>query len=104
MVCPGWSCLESCARQRKPSLPGWDKLGGVVGTNIANNIQRDAYSGRILLLGLALLGVAIIAVQVRRRGRAEEALRARVESVNPDGAYLSARERRRAEKRKNASK
>lgn len=100
-----WLVVPGVMRSTTEAFFTWlGQAGGVVGTNIANNIQRDAYSGRILLLGLALLGVAIIAVQVRRRGRAEEALRARVESVNPDGAYLSARERRRAEKRKNASK
>ena len=51
-----------------------------------------------MLMGLTLLAMAIIAVVVRRRGRAEEALRAQVAKVNPEGAFLSRAERRRAEK------
>ena len=42
-------------------------------------------------------GRAILSAR-RRKGRAEEALRAEVERVNPTGAYFTARARRRAEK------
>lgn len=96
-----WLVVPGMMRQYTDNFFIWmSNTGGVVGTNLANNIQRDAYSGRLLLLGLTLLGVAIVAVSVRRRGRAEEAVRARVEKVNPDGAHFTARERRRAAKGK----
>lgn len=96
-----WLVVPGMMRQYTENFFIWmSNTGGVVGTNLANNIQRDAYSGRLLLLGLTLLGVAIVAVSVRRRGRAEEAVRARVEKVNPDGAHFTARERRRAAKGK----
>ena len=42
--------------------------------------------------------VGALSHSVRRKGRAEEALRAEVERVNPTGAYFTARARRRAEK------
>lgn len=82
----------------EPVLNWFSSNGGVVGHNFAHHVQLDGFSGRFLMMGLTLLAMAIIAVRVRRRGRAEEALRARVEKVNPEGAYLTARERRRARK------
>lgn len=72
--------------------------GGVVGSNLAHHVQLSAFSGRFFLMGLVLVSMAIIAMVARRRGRAEEALRAQVEKVNPEGAFLSRRARRQAQK------
>lgn len=71
---------------------------GVVGHNLAHHLQVSAYSGRLLLLGLALWAIGVVSHAVRRKGRAEEALRAEVERVNPTGAHLTWSGRRRAAK------
>lgn len=69
-----------------------------LGANLAHHLQASGYSGRLLFLGIALLGIASLSHSVRRRGRNEEAMREQVERVNPTGAHFTARERRRAEK------
>ncbi len=71
---------------------------GALGTNLAHHLQASGYSGRLLFLGIALLGIASLSHSVRRRGRNEEAMREQVERVNPAGAHFTARARRRAEK------
>lgn len=71
---------------------------GALGANLAHHFQASGYSGRLLFLGIALLGIASLSHSVRRRGRNEEAMREQVERVNPAGAHFTARERRRAEK------
>lgn len=76
----------------------WISSLGTVGHNLAHHLQVSAYSGRLLMLGIALWAVGIVSHSVRRRGRAEEALRAEVERVNPAGAHLTWSARRRAAK------
>lgn len=71
---------------------------GALGANLAHHLQASGYSGRLLFLGIALLGIASLSHSVRRRGRNEEAMREQVERVNPTGAHFTVRERRRAEK------
>ena len=71
---------------------------GALGANLAHHLQASGYSGRLLFLGITLLGIASLSHSVRRRGRNEEAMREQVERVNPAGAHFTARERRRAEK------
>ena len=71
---------------------------GAFGANLAHHLQASGYSGRLLFLGIALLGIASLSHSVRRRGRNEEAMREQVERVNPAGAHFTARARRRAEK------
>ena len=71
---------------------------GALGANLAHHLQASGYSGRLLFLGIALLGIASLSHSVRRRGRNEEAMREQVERVNPAGAHFTARARRRAEK------
>ena len=71
---------------------------GALGANLAHHLQASGYSGRLLFLGIALLGIASLSHSVRRGGRNEEAMREQVERVNPTGAHFTARERRRAEK------
>lgn len=71
---------------------------GALGANLAHHLQASGYSGHLLFLGIALLGIASLSHSVRRRGRNEEAMREQVERVNPVGAHFTARERRRAEK------
>ena len=71
---------------------------GALGANLAHHLQASGYSGRLLFLGIALLGIASLSHSVRRRGRNEEAMREQVERVNPAGAHFTARERRRAAK------
>lgn len=93
-----WLIVPGIMKQHTSSFFAWLDTQGPIGSNLAHHIQTDAYSGRFLFIGVVLLALAIVAVAVRRRGRAEEALRARVEKVNPGGAYLNARERRRAAK------
>lgn len=94
-----WLVVPGLMMQHTSAAFEWVKVtGGVLGANLAHHIQLSAYSGRFMLMGLTLLAMAIIAVVVRRRGRAEEALRAQVAKVNPEGAFLSRAERRRAEK------
>ena len=82
------------------SLAGRNSLGA----NISHHLQESGFSGGLIVFGVALLGFGLVSHSVRRRGRAEEALRAQVEHFNPDGAHLSAKERRRARKdaKKNA--
>lgn len=92
VAAPGWTADLVLPFMEK--LVGWNTLGG----NIAHHLQASGYSGRLLVLGLALLLVGFLSHRVRRVGRAEEATRAQVERVNPEGAYLTARERRRAAK------
>ena len=76
------------------SLNGWNAFG----TNLAHHLQASGYTGRLLLLGLGLIGAGILSHTLRRTGRKEEALRAEVEKVNPAGAHFTARERRKAAK------
>ena len=71
---------------------------GSFGSNLAHHLQASGYSGRLLILGIVLMGVASLSHSARRRGRAEEAMREQVERVNPTGAHYTARERRRAAK------
>ena len=71
---------------------------GALGANLAHHLQASGYSGRLLFLGITLLGIASLSHSVRRRGRNEEAMREQVERVNPAGAHFTARARRRAEK------
>ena len=71
---------------------------GTVGRNLAHHLQVSAYSGRLLLMGCAIWGIGVISHAARRKGRAEEALRAEVERVNPAGAHLTRSARRRAAK------
>ena len=66
--------------------------------NLAHHFQASAFSGRFALLGLIVLVGAWVSHWVRRRGRSEEALRAEVEKINPEGAFFSWRARRRAAK------
>ncbi|WP_022867234.1 hypothetical protein [Schaalia vaccimaxillae] len=73
-------------------------LLGAFGQNLTHHLQASGYSGRMLVLGVALMCLGAVSHSGRRRGRAEEALRAEVEKVNPTGAFFTARERRRAEK------
>ncbi|MGC5615435.1 hypothetical protein [Georgenia sp. Z1491] len=56
-----------------PVLDGLTNLSGVesLGENIAAHLVTDGTSGRLLMYGLALLGVAIATHGARRAGRAE---------------------------------
>ena len=76
------------------ALDSWNAFGA----NLAHHFQASAYSGRLLLIGIVLMGIGILTHSVRRQGRAEEALRAEVAKVNPASAHFSARARRKAEK------
>ena len=69
-----------------------------LGSNLSHHLQASGYSGRFLLLGIVLTGVGYLSHSARRTGRAEEALRVSIESVNPAGALYSKRARKRAEK------
>ena len=69
---------------------------GAVGANLQHHLQASGYSGRLLLIGVVLIGLGYVSHTTRRIGRAEEARRAEVERVNPSGAHFSSRERRRA--------
>lgn len=75
-------------------LDSWNAFGA----NLSHHLQASGYSGRLLILGLALMGAGLISHSVRRIGRNEEALRAEVEKVNPVGAHFTAGARRRAAK------
>ena len=68
------------------------------GQNLSHHVQASAYSGRLLLVGLVLMGIGFLSHSVRRIGRNEELLRAEVERINPAGAHFTARARRRAAK------
>ena len=69
-----------------------------LGSNLSHHLQASGYSGRFLLLGIVLTGVGYLSHSARRTGRAEEALRVSIESVNPAGAMYSKRARKRAAK------
>ena len=69
---------------------------GAVGANLQHHLQASGYSGRLLLIGVVLIGLGYVSHTTRRIGRAEEARRAEVERVNPSGAHFTSRERRRA--------
>lgn len=90
VVAPGWTA--------RTVLPAMDRLSSwnTLGQNIAHHLQASGYSGGLLLMGVVLLLVGAVSHRVRRRGRADEALRAEVERVNPAGAHFTARERRAA--------
>ena len=90
VVAPGWTA--------RTVLPTMDRLNSwnAFGQNLAHHLQSSGYSGRLLLLGVVLLLAGMVSHRVRRRGRAEEALRSEVERVNPTGAHLTARARRAA--------
>ena len=90
VLAPGWT-----ARMMLPAME-WLTQWNVLGANLAHHLQSSGYSGRMLITGIALMCVAMVSHKVRRRGRAEEALRSQVERVNPEGAYLSRMDRRRA--------
>lgn len=90
VVAPGWT-----ARTVLPTMD-WLNAWNAFGQNIAHHLQASGYSGRLLLVGVVLLLVGALSHRVRRRGRAEESLRAEVERVNPAGAHLTARARRAA--------
>lgn len=76
------------------ALDSWNAFGA----NLVHHFQASAYSGRLLLMGIVLMGIGLLTHSVRRQGRAEEALRAEVAKVNPASAHFSARARRKAEK------
>ena len=90
VVAPGWT-----ARTVLPAMD-WLNAWNAFGQNTAHHLQASGYSGRLLLVGVVLLLVGALSHRVRRRGRAEESLRAEVERVNPAGAHLTARARRAA--------
>lgn len=90
VVAPGAS-----ARLVLPAMD-WLDQWNAFGANLAHHLQASGYSGRLLLVGIALLLLGWTSHRVRRSGRDEEALRAEVERVNPQGAHLTWRERRRA--------
>jgi hypothetical protein len=92
VVAPGWTADTMLSPLQR--LTSWN----TVGANLTHHLQASGYSGRLLVMGVALLLVGALAHRARRSGRAEEALRAQVERVNPEGAYLTRRERRRAAK------
>ncbi len=71
---------------------------GSLGANLTHHLQASGYSGRFVLLGVALLGLAYVSHAVRRTGRDEEALRTSIEATNPAGAFYSKRARKKAAK------
>ena len=71
---------------------------GSLGANLSHHLQASGYSGRFVLLGVALLGLAYVSHSARRTGRAEEALRISLEATNPAGAFYSKRARKKAAK------
>lgn len=92
VVAPGAS-----ARLVLPVMEWLDRWNAF-GANLAHHLQASGYSGRLLLVGIVLLLLGWTSHRVRRVGRDEEALRAEVERVNPQGAHLTWRARRRAAK------
>ncbi|MGO3795851.1 MAG: hypothetical protein ACTJGR_01855 [Pauljensenia sp.] len=90
VVAPGAS-----ARLVLPAME-WLDQWNAFGANLAHHVQSSGYSGRLLLAGVVLLLLGWTSHRVRRAGRDEEVLRAEVERVNPQGAHLTWRERRRA--------
>ena len=71
---------------------------GSLGANLSHHLQASGYSGRFVLLGVALLGLAYVSHAARRTGRDEEALRTSIEATNPAGAFYSKRARKKAAK------
>lgn len=71
---------------------------GPVGANLMHHLQASGYSGRFVVLGVLLMGVAYVSHSARRAGRAEEALRTSLETTNPAEAFYSKRARKRAAK------
>ena len=71
---------------------------GSLGANLAHHLQASGYSGRFVLLGVVLMGLAYVSHSARRTGRAEEALRTSLEATNPAGAFYSKRARKKAAK------
>ena len=71
---------------------------GSLGANLAHHLQASGYSGRFVLLGIVLMGLAYVSHSARRTGRAEEALRVSLEATNPAGAFYSKRARKKAAK------
>lgn len=71
---------------------------GSLGANLSHHLQASGYSGRFVLLGMALLGLAYVSHSARRTGRDEEALRTSIEATNPAGAFYSKRARKKAAK------
>ena len=71
---------------------------GSLGANLSHHLQASGYSGRFVLLGIVLMGLAYVSHSARRTGRAEEALRVSLEATNPAGAFYSKRARKKAAK------
>ena len=71
---------------------------GSLGANLSHHLQASGYSGRFVLMGVALLGLAYVSHSARRTGRDEEALRTLIEATNPAGAFYSKRARKKAAK------
>ena len=71
---------------------------GSLGANLSHHLQASGYSGRFVLLGVVLMGLAYVSHSARRTGRAEEALRVSLEATNPAGAFYSKRARKKAAK------
>ena len=71
---------------------------GSLGANLTHHLQASGYSGRFVLLGVTLLGLAYVSHAARRTGRDEEALRTSIEATNPAGAFYSKRARKKAAK------
>ena len=71
---------------------------GSLGANLSHHLQASGYSGRFVLLGVVLMGLAYVSHSARRTGRAEEALRTSIEATNPAGAFYSKRARKKAAK------
>ena len=93
-----WVFAPAFTSAHTVSLLHFLQNAGSFGSNLAHHLQASGYSGRFLILGIVLMGVASLSHSARRRGRAEEAMREQVERVNPTGAHYTARERRRAAK------
>lgn len=71
---------------------------GSLGANLSHHLQASGYSGRFVLLGIVLMGLAYVSHSARRTGRTEEALRVSLEATNPAGAFYSKRARKKAAK------
>lgn len=71
---------------------------GPLGANLMHHLQASGYSGRFVVLGAVLMGIAYVSHSARRTGRSEEALRTSLEVRNPTGAFYSKRARKRAAK------
>ena len=71
---------------------------GPLGANLMHHLQASGYSGRFVVLGAVLMGIAYVSHSARRTGRSEESLRTSLEVSNPTGAFYSKRARKRAAK------